>query len=281
MIIFKQPESLSNYLNTRKIYNQTIGFVPTMGALHEGHVSLLKQCKQATEITVCSIFINPTQFNDKKDFEKYPSTIEDDIYKTTSVETDILLLPDTTAMYTDGTIKLEQYDLGYLENILEGRSRPGHFQGVCQVMSRLLRIVQPNKLFMGQKDLQQSLVIRRLLKILKMDIDLIVSPTKREGSGLAMSSRNMRLNDDDRKKAAAIFQTLVYIKQNLHEGNLADLKQKAIALLIQEGFVIDYIEIADANNLEPVDSWDGKQKLAALVAVYLKEVRLIDNMFLN
>jgi pantoate--beta-alanine ligase len=252
-----------------------------MGALHEGHLSLLKQCKEDADICVCSIFINPTQFNDKKDYEKYPSSIEDDINKTVSVETDILLLPDKSALYPDGTSELEQYELGYLEAILEGKSRPGHFQGVSQVMRRLLKIVEPDKLFMGQKDLQQSLIIKQLLKVLETKTELIVCPTKRESSGLAMSSRNMRLTEADRKKAAAIFQTLVYIKQNLNPGNLIDLKQKASALLIQDGFLIDYIEIADANTLQLVNVWDGRQKLVALIAVYLNEVRLIDNMFLN
>ena len=171
-----------------------------MGALHAGHISLLEQSKSETGLTVCSIFVNPTQFNDKKDFEKYPITIEEDIRKIESAGTDILFLPNASSVYPNGTDRLEQYQIGYLETILEGKFRPGHFQGVCQVMNRLLKIVLPHKLYMGQKDYQQSLVVNQLLKTMRTDTSLVVCPTHREPDGLAMSSRNMRLSEDGKTK---------------------------------------------------------------------------------
>lgn len=281
MIIFKHSASLSQYLDSRRSNDTTVGFVPTMGALHDGHLSLLEQSKRETTLTVCSIFINPTQFNDLKDYQKYPITIEQDINKVESLNTDVLFLPGATEVYPDGTIELEKYDLGYLESVLEGKFRPGHFQGVCQVMSRLLKIVMPRRLFMGQKDYQQSLVVQQLLNAIRLDTELLVCPTKREAGGLAMSSRNVRLPEPERKKAGTIFQSLMFIKQNLRPGDLVGLKQKAMTLLIQNGFTIDYVEIADAHTLRLTSSWDGTQEIVALVAVYLKDVRLIDNMLLN
>jgi pantoate--beta-alanine ligase len=251
-----------------------------MGALHDGHISLLERSKNQTEITVCSIFINPTQFNDKKDFEKYPTSIEQDINKIESVGTDILFFPGTDELYPKGITRLEQYDLGYLETILEGKYRPGHFQGVCQVMERLLKIVKPDKLFMGQKDYQQSLIIKQLLMANGAEIELLVCPTIREPSGLAMSSRNSRLHEPERKTASLIYESLKFTKENLRQGELSTLKKQAISFLSEKDFIVDYFEIADASTLQPVNSWDGRQKLIALVAVYLNEVRLIDNMLL-
>jgi len=281
MIIFKQPLSLSKYLNSIKIPEKSIGFVPTMGALHQGHISLLEQSKREAGFTVCSIFINPTQFNDRKDFEKYPVNLEEDIYKIEASGTDILFIPDTTTLYPEGIENLEKYQLEYLETVLEGSFRPGHFQGVCQVMSRLLQIVRPNKLFMGQKDYQQSLVIQKLIKTMNVETQLIVSPTIRETSGLAMSSRNMRLSETERKNAGNIYQTLQYIKENLSSGELNTLKNQAKLLLIQNGFIVDYVEIADADTLVLLNEWSGHQQLVALVAVFIRDVRLIDNMLLN
>ncbi|MBC7826281.1 MAG: pantoate--beta-alanine ligase [Chitinophagaceae bacterium] len=278
MIIFKQPQKLSLYLDSLTKQHPIIGFVPTMGALHEGHISLLEQSNKESGLTVCSIFVNPTQFNDPKDYEKYPVSIEEDIYKIESAGTDILFLPDARAVYPDGTENLEQYRLGYLETVLEGKFRPGHFQGVCQVMSRLLKMVRPAKLFLGQKDYQQSLVIQQLLKTMNADTDLVVCPTVREAHGLAMSSRNRRLTDTERKIAGNIFKTLTYIKENLIAGELHSLKIEAKALLTQNGFTVDYVEIADAGNLSLADAWDGKQELVALAAVFSREIRLIDNM---
>lgn len=280
MILFKDPSSLSRYLDSYKTADHIIGFVPTMGALHAGHISLLEQSKKETQLSVCSIFINPTQFNDRKDYEKYPIALEEDIYKIESAGTDILFHPDAASLYPNGTYHLEQYKIGYLETVLEGKFRPGHFQGVCQVMNRLLKIIKPHKLFMGQKDYQQSLVVQQLLKTMKADTNMIVSPTQREANGLAMSSRNMRLTESERKKAGNIYKTLQYIRENLKPGELSSLKNDAVTLLNQNGFKIDYVEIADADELILVDTWDGQQKLVALVAVFIRDVRLIDNILL-
>jgi pantoate--beta-alanine ligase len=281
MILFKDPDSLSRYLDSYRALTGQIGLVPTMGALHSGHISLLEQSKKDTGLTVCSVFINPTQFNDRKDYEKYPVTLEEDIYKIESVGTDILFAPDAGSLYRNGTHHLEQYMIGYLETILEGKFRPGHFQGVCQVMNRLLKIVRPHRLFMGQKDYQQSLVVQQLLNTVSADTAMIVCPTFRESNGLAMSSRNMRLTETERENAGKIYQALLFIKTNLKPGELSSIKKEAKSLLSQNGFKIDYVEIADARELKLLDTWDGQQKLVALVAVYIRDIRLIDNLLLG
>ena len=281
MIIFRQADSLRRYLDLQRSNKTSIGFVPTMGALHAGHLALLKESKKQSGITVCSIFVNPTQFNDRKDFEKYPVIIEQDIQHIESIGTDILFLPAVDDIYPDGTGKLENYELGYIETVLEGKFRPGHFQGVSQVMKRLLDIVSPDKLFMGQKDYQQSLIVGHLLQKLNTKTELVVVATMRENNGLAMSSRNMRLTEIERTTAGAIRQSLEYIKEHISAGNLTDLKKNASDILLAHGFMIDYVEIADRDTLVLTNVWDGKQKLVALVAVFIRDVRLIDNMLLN
>ena len=283
MILFKKINDLHNYLDDQQRKNFKIGFVPTMGALHAGHISLINTSKKENEITLCSIFVNPTQFNDKKDFEKYPSSIESDIYSLESNGCDILFLPDSNEVYPDGFVPKPNYDLGYLETLLEGKFRPGHFQGVCMVMHKLLDIVKPINLYLGQKDYQQCMVIKRLVGIMgqKDKINIIICPTLREPDGLAMSSRNMRLAETERKKASAIYQSLNFIRKNIALGKLYDLKNQASSILTENGFEIDYVEIADADLLEIINEWDGKRKLVAVIAAFINEVRLIDNLLLN
>jgi len=271
---------MQEHLNRARLSGKKIGFVPTMGALHEGHLALLDVCKSNSDLSVCSIFVNPTQFNDPKDFQKYPVTLEKDIYLLEKRKTDILFLPSKDEIYPNGTASLRHYDLGYLETLLEGKYRPGHFQGVCQVMERLLMTVAPDDLFMGQKDYQQCMVVKRLLKIMQSSITFHACDTVREPDGLAMSSRNTRLNELDRKKALAIYQTLLYLKQNLKPGDLFPLMMNANSMLAANGFKVDYVEIADAESLEPVANWNGCQPLIALIAAFIHEVRLIDNMLL-
>jgi pantoate--beta-alanine ligase len=282
MILFKKADDLRNYLETQVKEGKKIGFVPTMGALHRGHISLAGTCKQENDIAVASIFINPTQFNDKKDFEKYPVTIEKDIQMLEEAGTSVLFLPSVAEMYPDGASAKQHYELGSLETLLEGKFRPGHFQGVCMIVDRLLKIVQPDTLYIGQKDYQQCMVITKLVELIGMKdrTTIKISPTLREPSGLAMSSRNIRLGEEDRKTASTIYKTLCFIKENLKPGDLTSLKQKAEAMLGEKGFKIDYVEIADAATLQPAVEWDGKQRLVALVAAFLGEVRLIDNMIL-
>jgi pantoate--beta-alanine ligase len=280
MIIFKYADQLARYIEQQKTAGKLIGFVPTMGALHNGHIALIDQSKKNTGVTVCSIFVNPTQFNNASDYQLYPNTIEKDIEKLEAAGCDVLFLPAIAEMYPQGTINLEHYDLGYLETLLEGKFRPGHFQGVCQVMNRLLTMVKAHKLFMGQKDYQQCMVVSRLLQLMKSPTELITCPTLREADGLAMSSRNMRLSPEDRQKATTIYKSLTLIKQECNNGGAWPvIKNKATQLLTDAGFKIDYVELADAQTLEPATDQNGPR--VALIAAFLHDVRLIDNMLLN
>lgn len=277
MILFRRAGDLAAWLAKERKGGQRIGFVPTMGALHTGHISLIDISKKATGVTVCSIFVNPTQFNDPKDFQKYPITLEKDIYMLETAGTDALFLPEVSELYPDGTKGLETYDLGRLESLLEGKYRPGHFQGVCQVMRRLLDLVRPDDLFMGQKDYQQCMVVQRLLVITGMSTRLHPCPIIRETDGLAMSSRNLRLSPADREKAPAIFRALTLIKDGLGTAvktrSVDLLMVRARAILEENGFRVDYIELADAVTLEGGDT-------VVLAAAFLGEIRLIDNMLL-
>src|SRR5450432_1965348 len=196
MILFKRSEDLRLWVSKQKSQGKITGFVPTMGALHEGHIHLIQTCRSTADLAICSIFVNPAQFNDPKDFEKYPVSIEKDIEMLTKAGTDVVFLPSVKEIYPKGQTGLETYDLGPLENILEGQYRPGHFQGVCQVMSRLLDLVKPDYLFMGQKDYQQCLVVKRLIRLLGIPVEFYAVPTIREVGGLALSSRNRRLTPE-------------------------------------------------------------------------------------
>jgi pantoate--beta-alanine ligase len=279
MIIFKSSDQLSHHIEKHKNNGRKIGFVPTMGALHQGHLTLIKTSKSSTDLTVCSIFVNPTQFNNAEDFKHYPITIEKDLELLIDHNCDVLFLPSVTEMYPPGYVT-KKYDLGELEHILEGYYRPGHFQGVCQIVDRLIEIVHPHQMFLGQKDFQQCMVIKKLISILnKNDIQLNIVPTARENDGLAMSSRNLRLNKEQRDLAPSIYQQLSLIKENLHTGSASDLKANAIKNLTQKGFKVDYIEIAKRNDLSPTT--DIHQPLVAVAAASIGNIRLIDNVLLN
>jgi pantoate--beta-alanine ligase len=280
MILFKRAGDLNRWLDQQRLSGKSIGFVPTLGALHAGHISLITISKKTAGVTVCSIFVNPTQFNDPRDFQKYPVTLEKDIALLEQSGTDVLFLPEVEEVYPDGTSGLEHYDLGRIETLLEGKYRPGHFQGVCQVMRRLLDLVRPDDLFMGQKDYQQCMVIQRLLELRGMPTRLHRCPILREPDGLAMSSRNMRLTPEQRQKATAIYKALLAIRsgwQMIHPQK-TELIATAIKILEQAGFRVEYIEIADHKTLEPTDGGPGA---VALIAAFLGEVRLIDNMMLS
>jgi pantoate--beta-alanine ligase len=278
MIIFKKVAELQQWLANKPI-SGNVGFVPTMGALHQGHLSLIAASKQQQAITVASVFVNPTQFNDVSDFTKYPITIAEDIKLLEAVGCDVLFLPDVTEIYPDGTQHLPHYDLGDLENKLEGFYRPGHFQGVCQVVHRLLQIVSPDHLYMGQKDYQQCMVVRKLIKLTDLPIQLHVVETKRETAGLAMSSRNIRLDETAKSQALSIYRQMSFIQNNTRHFTPNELKQKASENLLADGFSkVDYIEIADPIMLEPISQWQQGQKAVVLVAAFLNEVRLIDNL---
>jgi pantoate--beta-alanine ligase len=282
MIIFKQSSDLHTKLQQLKEKGKSIGFVPTMGALHEGHISLIRQSIAEGNITVVSIFVNPAQFNDKKDYEKYPVTIEKDIELLEKSGTAILFLPSVDEMYPDGLQALPVYNLGRLEHLLEGYYRPGHFQGVCTIMHKLLDAVNPHHLYMGQKDYQQCMVIQKLINDFDLTTKLHIVPTQREETGLAMSSRNTRLSEAAKQQAAAIYKAHVFVKNNLLKLPFELLKQAAALTVKGAGFEqIDYIEISDAASLEPVTEYVNGQKLVILSAAFIEGVRLIDNMPLN
>jgi pantoate--beta-alanine ligase len=280
MIIFKKARQVSDHIGQQKKKGKKIGFVPTMGALHNGHLSLIDTCKNANDITVCSIFVNPAQFNNPDDLKNYPVTIAKDIEQLISHHCDVVFLPPVKEMYPSNFVK-KLYALGEIENRLEGYYRPGHFQGVCQAVDRLLQIVQPHNFYLGQKDYQQCMVIKKLLEITGREdtIRLNIVPTVREADGLAMSSRNLRLNEEQRRGAASIFKELNFIKENIRDHSLEELKKNAVGRLIQKGFTVDYIEIADAGDLSTATNASGK--LVALVAATTGNIRLIDNIVLN
>lgn len=255
------------------------GFVPTMGALHKGHLSLVDQCRKENDLTVCSIFINPSQFNNKEDFRLYPVTIEKDIECLVQGGCDILFLPSENEIYPAG-YQANKYDLGKLEQVLEGKHRPGHFQGVCQVVDELLNIVEPDTMYLGRKDYQQCMVIHRLTQIRERKSPrIIIGDTVRENNGLAMSSRNTRLNGKEKQQALQIFRTLNYIKDNYGRMSLASLRSESVKQLQDAGFVVDYVEIANMATLEPVTN--KTDKAVAVIAAAIGSVRLIDNMQVN
>jgi len=279
MILLKYTKDIDNVLQKCRQNNKTIGFVPTMGALHDGHISLVKQSTADNLITVCSIFVNPTQFNNVTDLQKYPITLESDINKLEQAGCDILFIPSIIEMYSTEK-ENEHYELGMLEKILEANFRPGHFQGVCIIVDKLLAAVKPTILYLGKKDYQQCMVIKKMMVDKQHNIALHICDTIRESDGLAMSSRNMRLNKEERQKALCIIKSLKMIKNNIVPGELGSLKKEATNYLEKNEYKVDYTEIADADTLELQNEWDGKRKLVALVAAYLNDVRLIDNIVL-
>jgi pantoate--beta-alanine ligase len=283
MILFKKVAALRQWLETQQQKGLKLGFAPTMGALHPGHISLIAESKKANDLTISSIFVNPTQFNDPKDYEKYPITIEKDLEMLEEAGCDVLFLPIVSEMYPNGITNKKQYDLGFLETVFDGQFRPGHYQGVCMIVQQLLEIVLPHNLYLGQKDYQQCMVITKLIQLMGMakNIKVNICPTLREADGLAMSSRNMRLNAYERKKAPVIYKVINLVKQEIEKGDIEPVLNKARELLQHDGFKTDYVSIADASNLTPVSHWDGERKIVVLVAVFLNQIRLIDNAPLN
>ena len=279
MIIIKHIQKIKDFACKIKLQGKTLGFIPTMGALHDGHISLIKKSKSENQLTICSIYINPTQFDNEIDLKKYPITLENDINKLEMADCDVLFLPSTNEMYIYGEIN-EHYDLGMLEHILEGKYRPGHFQGVCIIVDKLLNAIKPTTLYLGKKDYQQCMVINKMIADKKYEVRLEICDTIRETDGLAMSSRNLRLNELERNDALKIIKTILNIKKEIKPGNLEEIKIKASNYLTKNGYKVDYTEIADAETLKIVSDWDGKAKLVILVAAYLNKVRLIDNIIL-
>ena len=276
MLICRLSNKMSAIVDSQRKVGQKIGFVPTMGALHEGHLSLIRESKKENDQTICSIFVNPTQFNNPSDFEKYPITIEQDIMALEEAGCDILFLPSVTEIYPSD-FKKETYPLGTLETILEGKHRPGHFQGVCQVVDRLLSIIPCTNLYLGRKDYQQCMVIQQLIHLRSHPVIVHTCETIREKDGLAMSSRNIRLSPVEREKAVCLVQALRFIEKNILPGNLSTLIEEATSLLLANGMTVDYVALA-TQDLKPLENWDGHTPVVGLIAASIHDIRLIDNM---
>ena len=277
MKIFTTRKDLKEYLTLLRNDGKSIGFVPTLGALHQGHLSLLAQSQQQTDISVCSIFVNPTQFNDPKDLEKYPRPITSDIEKLKQADCDILFNPEVNEMYAGN----EQWhlDLGELEHLLEGEFRPGHYQGVTQVVYKLFDIVEPDVAFFGQKDYQQVLVIQKMIELLHLPVKLVMCPILREADGLAMSSRNIHLSAEERQHALVLSKTLNWLKGNFDIHNMASLTREGEAMINAEpGVELEYFEIANGENLHKAD--ERSSTIVTLVAARVGKTRLIDNVLL-
>lgn len=277
MIIFNKTNEIAEYLQNLRNSGKTTGFVPTMGALHQGHLSLIKQAQQGNNVVICSIFVNPTQFNDPADLEKYPRPIAEDISKLEAAGCDILFNPAVSEMYADN----EQWHLniGELEHLLEGKFRPGHYQGVTQVVYKLFSIVKPDRAYFGQKDYQQFLVIHRMVELLSLPVKLVMCPIERETDGLAMSSRNIHLSGDDRQHAVVLSKTLKRVKDQFNKNNIRQLQEEAGRQISAEpGVQLEYFEIADGDNLHPANQ--NTANFVALVAARVGNTRLIDNMLL-
>lgn len=281
MILYKEAAAVKKHIEKIRKSGKTTGFIPTMGALHNGHISLINTAKKNNDITICSIFINPAQFNDPEDFKKYPVAINNDILLLENAGCDILFFPTVSEIYPDKKPATYHYDLGQIEYILEGKYRPGHFQGVCKVMHRLIDIVNPDNLYTGQKDYQQCLVIKRLLQIINSSAQINISVTFREESGLAMSSRNLRLSGEQKEKAAGIFKMLQYIRSNYLTAPVVDIEKYVTDYLLRNGFEkVDYVTIADAETLLPANDLKAARPVV-LIAAFIGDVRLIDNLVEN
>jgi len=280
MLIFTTKKELDTHLSSLRENAKRIGLIPTMGALHQGHISLLDYIKEFCDIRVCSIFVNPTQFNNPEDLEKYPRPIEKDIKKLEQAKCDVLFMPEVGEMYADG----EEWhiDLGGIDSILEGAFRPGHFQGVTQVVSKLFNIIKPDVACFGQKDYQQYLVIKKMVQLLDLPVEIKACPVIREESGLAMSSRNVRLSDEGRQQALSIYKSLNYLKQHITCNSFEKVRIEAIQILKEAGEAeLEYFEICDPEDLKPVANCEVKRTVIALIAVWIDGVRLIDNMLIE
>jgi pantoate--beta-alanine ligase len=274
--IFTTKQEVSSYFTHKN--GKTIGFVPTMGALHNGHISLIKLAQQNSTEVVCSIFVNPTQFNDAKDLEKYPRPIAADIAMLEQAGCDVLFNPQVNEMYVDN--EKWHLDIGDMEHLLEGKFRPGHYQGVMQVVNKLFNIVKPDVAFFGQKDYQQVLVISKMVELLKMPVKLVMCPIQREPDGLAMSSRNVHLTADDRLHALILSKALNWVKDKFNAENIASLKLQAEQMISNEpGIDLEYFEIVDGDTLYPATA--DTKSIVALVAARAGKTRLIDNVLIN
>ena len=283
MHVIKTSETLIKHLNALRKNNPvvTIGFVPTMGALHAGHASLINTSVAENTVTVSSIFVNPTQFGEAADLETYPKPIENDIELLVEQGCDILFLPDYEDIYPD-TYQQQEFPIDGLDHKIEGLSRPGHFQGVCNVLHRFFMLLSPTRAYFGQKDFQQTVVAQRLAAITNSSVEIRITPIYREPHGLAMSSRNIRLSKKGRQNAAFIYRAISQAKEDVKEMELHEAIAKATQFIkAQKGAHIDYLLAVDTATLDPVQTLDSANEIALLTVVEYEGVRLLDNIYLK
>lgn len=275
MQTFVTREEINIWRNQMKAAQQQVGFVPTMGALHEGHLSLVRKASLENDIVVVSIFVNPKQFNQSSDLQAYPRMLDADLALLNDIENLVIFAPDEAEMYPNN-LPFSPMPLGKIGSLLEGAHRPGHFEGVVHVVHHLFALIQPQKAYFGQKDFQQLAIIRQLNTYYGFGIEIIGCETIREPDGLAMSSRNLRLNPQERKNAVCISKALQFMKVNTGKIPIEKVKQEASSLIEQAGLQVEYLEIVDPITLENRTEWQGLQ--VCCVAAFCGEVRLIDNM---
>lgn len=282
MYIFQNVADLQHWHRQERQAGKTIGFAPTMGALHEGHLALIRMAKGDCDLAVASIFVNPTQFNDPKDLEKYPRMPEQDTALLIGAHCDALFMPPVSEVYPPdlGDIRVT-LDFGVLDKVMEGEFRPGHFQGMATVVKRLLDIVEPDRLYMGQKDYQQLSIVRDMLRQLHSPIELVMCPTLREPDGLAMSSRNLRLTPEFRAAAPVIYQTLLQAGADLPTRDARAVEVAALQRLREAGLRPEYFDVVDGVTLQPVRAYGDSDFIVACTAAFAGEIRLIDNMVLK
>lgn len=276
MKVFQKAELLARY---RKKHQGSVGFVPTMGALHQGHLSLLSYSIQKNEQTYCSIFVNPSQFDNQQDLERYPNTVQSDLDALLDLGVDVVYIPDVEEVYPQGD-EQNKYDLNGLDLAIEGASRPGHFQGVANVLDRFFRLIEPSRVYFGQKDYQQTLVVKRLVEILDLPTTVEVCPIVREDHGLAMSSRNTHLSPEERQEAAIIRNTLLWIEQEARRNphRLSSILREARGKINSHPmFQVDYLLAADAETLVEFEDPPFPDELVLLTVVECGPVRLLDN----
>jgi pantoate--beta-alanine ligase len=277
MNTFNTIESIKKEIAALKADQKSIGFVPTMGALHEGHLSLIREAKKHSDIVIASVYVNPTQFNDPKDFEKYPRNLENDIDTLEKSGTNIVFAPSNEEMYPEKDTR--QFDFGALANVMEGKHRPGHFNGVAQVVSKLFDIITPDVAIFGEKDFQQLAIIRALVEQKNYPIRIIGAPIMREEDGLAMSSRNMRLNEKERKEASHINTVLQESISLIDKKSIAEIEQWVIEYVNnKETLNVEYFEIVNAKSLQKVSSWQENCDKIGCIAAFCGNIRLIDNI---
>ena len=280
MKICKTISETQDYVAKLRKSGKSIGFVPTMGALHAGHISLLKTASLNNDVVASSIFVNPIQFNKKEDLQKYPRTLEDDIRKLEEIECDLLFNPDVDEMYPEPV--LDRYNFGNLDKVMEGRHRPGHFNGVAVVVRKLFEIVKPDRAYFGMKDYQQLKIIQAMVSKLGLPVQIIPCPTMREPDGLAMSSRNVRLTADERKIAPVIFRVLNGVRDRMGQHDIAEVEKWAIHQLNNyDELEVEYLEIVNTGTLSKPKSLPEPNSLIVCAAVNLGKIRLIDNLVIN